>query len=117
LKSDNDPLSNDCTVTWSVEALLLSVEPAGVYETFAVWPTFSFVPGAVVAPEVEAEVVVLAALVLETAVLDVAGAAAPVAPELVDELLPPQATAAATATAVSAAQIDVPRCVPNIITP
>jgi hypothetical protein len=56
------------------------------------------------------------AVVLELAVLDVAGAAAPLA--LDDELLPPQAaTPLASATAASAAPIDVPRSVPIIITP
>src|SRR5690348_1498272 len=118
LKSDSEPLSNDCTVTCRFEALLLSVEPAGVNGTFAVWPIASLAPGAATPPELEEEVVVVAAaaLVVEVVALEVAGAAAPVA--LLDELLPPQAaTPPATANAASAAPIDVPRSVPIIITP
>ena len=64
-------------------------------------------------------VVVLAAALVEAVVvaeLDVAGAAVLLA--LDAELLPPQAaTPVPSATAASAAPIDVPRSVPIIITP
>src|SRR5262249_4386105 len=121
LKSSSEPLSNDCTVTCRFEALLLSVEPAGVNATLALWPIESLVPGAAVPPELDEEevvVVVAAAFAVVAAVLAVAGAAAPVALADDELLLPPHAaTPPASAIAASATPIDLPLSVPIIITP